>query len=473
MSRAAGTARVLCLCLVFDGAIFFATDATAQQTPPVQQPPSPSQQQQPGAGAQVHTGTTSGLNAELRLQNLLADHQYFRLADELDQMPPEQAQFYRGILANRENDSKKSIELLEPLIDKVAASGNIAQEKLLRKALAEDYLREGDMVNAAKAYQALESRAGIKLSSDEQDEIEMPLKMLPLASANPAMTVEPCDPFVMQVRRDPLGLTDIPVFVDAMPHSWMLDPTAPFNLIARSLAREVGLKVSEDAVTIHTLTGKPMQVHVTVIPRFTIGGRLTLRNMTAFVFEDADYFFENTKYQVQGVLGYAALQALGSVTITSDATIEVRPAAPAGKDAGNPHGAHFFLDGDQIILALGSAGNERMYAVDAAGQQSYFTSRYYDEHANEFAGQTPEMTTVRGIEPQKAQPAYLAETTALDIGETQVHAHYIPVLTQPVGDAALDDVYGVLGVDVLDQFRRYTFDYRNMRFSVGREDDAR
>lgn len=461
------------LCLVLGWAILFAPGATAQQAPPASPPASPPQEQQPGTGAQVHTGTASGLNAEIRLQNLLADHQYFRLADELDQLPPDTAQLYRGILANRENNAKRSIALLEPLIDKVTASGDMAREKLLRKALAEDYLREGDMAKAAKAYQELESRAGSRLNSDERDEIEMPLKMLPLAASNPPMTVDPCDPFIMQVRRDPLGVTDIPVFVDAMPHSWMLDPTAPFNLIARSLAREVGLKVSEDSVTIHTLTGKPMQVHVTVIPRFTIGGRLTLRNMTAFVFEDADYFFQDTKYQVQGVLGYAALQALGSVTITGDATVEVKPSPSDGKDAANSRGAHFFLDGDQIILALGSAGNERMYAVDAAGQQSYFTSRYYDEHANEFAGLTPEMTTIRGVEPQKAQPAYQAETTTLDIGGMPVHAHYIEVLTQPVGDAALDDVYGVLGVDVLDQFRRYTFDYRNMRFFVGPEDDAR
>ena len=118
----------------------------------------------------------------------------------------------------------------------------------------------------------------------------MPLKLLPLAADNPPMTVEPCDPFVLQVSRNPLGLTDIPVFVDARPHTWMLDPTAPFNLIARSLAKEAGLKVSEESATIHTLTGRPIQVHVTVIPRFTIGGRLTLRNMTAFVFEDADYY---------------------------------------------------------------------------------------------------------------------------------------------------------------------------------------
>jgi hypothetical protein len=455
--------------------------AIAQQTPP----PAQTDQQQPGAGAEVHTGTSSGITAGMRIRNLLADHQYFQVADELDQLPPERAQLYRGILANRYNDSRRSIELLEPLVEKVAASGDAADEKLLRKALAEDYLREGNWAKAAKAYEALQTRLQAQLTADEQAEIEMPVKMLPLAAANPPMTVEPCEQFLMQVSKDPLGLTDIPVFVDASPHSWMLDPTAPFNLIARSVAREVGLKVSEDSVTIRTLTGKPIQVHVTVIPRFTISGRLTLRNMTAFVFDDADYFFPRTGYQVQGVLGYAALQALGSVKITADATIEVRPGKEPdaamvagskesaglteGKNAADPAGAHFFLDGDQVIVALGSPGNERMFVVDAAGQQSYLTSRYYAEHADSFAGHAASKFSIP-TEPSIApQQAYVAETVPLDVGGTTVRAHYIQVLAQPLGSAALDDVYGVLGVDVLDQLRSYTFDYRTMRFSVSPE----
>ncbi len=467
-------ARACCLCLMAGLAGLltpsFAAQAPAppeKQSPPKQETPA----QQPGTGAQVHTGTSSGIDTDVRIENLLADHQYFRVADELDQLPPEQAQLYRGVLANRENNLRKSIGLLEPLIDKVAASGDPVHEKLLRKALAEDYLREGDLAKAAEAYKALDARVGGKLSGDEKDEIEMPLKMLPLAAANPATTVERCDPFVMPVSRNPLGLRDIPVFVDARPHSWMLDPTAPFNLIARSVAHMVGLKVSEEAATIHTLTGKPMQVHVTVIPRFTIGGRLTLRNVTAFVFEDADYFFPESNYQVQGVLGYSALQALGRLTITGDATIEVNPdkGAPGPND---DKGAHFFLDGDQMILALGPVGKERMFAVDAGGQQSYFTSRYYDEHASEFAGQPVQMFTISGMQNKTPQPAYIAETAALDIGGTLVNVHYIHSLTQPAGDAALDDVYGVLGIDALDQFRRYTFDYRTMRFSVGQEDAA-
>jgi hypothetical protein len=473
-------------------AAFAVSSGRAQQATP--QP----DQQQPGAPAQVHTGTSSGLDADARIRNLLADHQYFQIADQLDQLPPERAQLYRGILANRDNDPKKSIELLEPLIDKVAAAGDPAQEKLLRKTLAEDYLREGDLAKAAKAYGTLETRLAANLTADEQYEIEMPVKMLPLAAADPPMTVDPCEPFIMQVSKDPLGLTDIPVFVDAQPHSWMLDPTAPFNLVSRTVARYAGLKVSDEMVTIHTLTGKPMQVHVTVIPRFTIGGRLTLHNVTAFVFEDADYFFPRSQYQVQGVLGYAALNALGSVTITSDATIEVHPARDADPPAKNspapaggsnfvaaaaaknetppaaasfaaPAGARFFLDGDQVIVALGSPGNERMFVVDAGGQQSYLTSRYFDEHASDFAGQKTSPFALPGDSGVSPQQAYMAETVPLEVGGATVRVHYLQVLSQPLGSAALDDVYGVLGVDVLDQLRSYTFDYRTMRFSVGRE----
>jgi hypothetical protein len=479
-----------------------AQDATKPET---QQTPTAAQQQ---GGAQVHTGVTSGLDAEARLENLLADHQFFRIEAQLDQMPPDEANFYRGILANRRNDLKTSVSLLEPLADKIAAAGapgleKLGQEKLLRKTLAEDYLRLGEWANAALAYRTLETRVGSQLTADEQDELELPVKLLPLAAANPPMTVDPYDAFGLPVNRNLLGLLDLPVYVDARPHSWMLEPTAPFNLIARSLAKEAGLAVSDAAVTIHTVTGKPMHVHMTVIPRFTIGGAITFHDMTAFVFEDADYAFKETHYQVQGVLGYPAVSAFGSLTITDNATIEVQPMPTGSKDDASfrsDPGAPFFFDGDQMIVAMKNAasaggatrgdgasaggaaggsgaqtgkpgeasklGDERMFVLDASGQQTYLTSRYFEEHTSDFTGLKQEMFSLPAAPNTAAQPSYNAETVNLAFGPTVVSVHYIPVLTQPVGDAALDDVYGVLGLDALDQLRSYTFDFKAMTLSV-------
>lgn len=440
-------------------------------------------QQEPGSGAQLRTGVASGYDMDARLANLLAEHQYARIESELPQLPPQQAQLYRGILANRNNDVKTSLQLLEPLVDPVVQSGRMIPEKLLRKTLGEDYLRAGDLAKASAQYEALMARLGNRLTTEELDAIELETRLLPLAKNNPPMTVEPCDPFEMRVERNSLGLIDVPVYVDGKQHNWLLDPTTPLNLIARSVARNAGLKISSAAATIHTIRGKPMQLRSTVIPRFTIAGQLTMRNVTAFVFDDADYDFPLTHYQVQGVLGYEALAALSSMTITDNNTVYVRPDKQNGPLNPNDHvqdGARLFLDGDQMIIALGAPTDAddraflrahgdtdaRMYAVDMGGQQTYLTTRYYDEHTSDFDGLKTHPFSLLGAPNIPPVPAYTAETMSITIGGIPVDVHFIPVLTQPLGSAVRDDVYGLLGIDALDQLREYTFDFKTMRFSI-------
>lgn len=465
-------------CLAALGAGIPAVAQTQQATPELATAGQSNPGQQPGSGSQVQTGSVlgTGSNQSLlsRIAALLSDHQYPEIermtedsSEAAGSLTPKQKQLVRGVLANRENKPEESVKLLEPLLAELERSQTAppAEEKLLRKALAEDYLRMGDFAQANQAYLELEYRLAKSMTPEERDAIELPIKLLPLAIHNPKMTVEAGDAFVLPYDRDALGLTDVPVFVDAESHDWMLDPTAPFNLICRSTARSVGLKISVESATIHTLTGRPIEVHMTVIPRFTIG-TVTFRNMTAFVFNDADYFFPGSAYQVRGVLGYPAVSALGNVTISSQSRIEVQPGEKGERVTG---GARFYLDGDQVVAALGKPGNERMYVVDAGGQQTYLTSRWYSEHSNEFEGRKMQLVALPGALRKPPAPAYVADAVTLDVGGTPVKLHYLQVLTQPLEAAAVDDSYGTLGVDALDELKSYTFDYRTMRFAVKTE----
>ncbi len=319
----------------------------------------------------------------------------------------------------------------------------------------------------------------------------MPLKMLPLAKDDPPTTVDPCEPFRLQVSNDPLGLIDVPVFIDARSRTWMLDPTAPFNLIARSTAHEVGLTVSQESATIHTLTGRPIQVHVTVIPRFTIGGRLTLHNVTAFVFDDADYYFPRSGYQVEGVLGYPALAAMGSLTV-SDNTIQVRPAREIERQRPGDlltNGARFYLDGDRDhrrsrpharshrrscfsgclrCQLQHRPDDDRMFAIDAGGQQTYLTSRYFDEHAAEFNSQKMEMFSFPGNGIRAAARLYRRDCSSRR-GRNQDRPALHP---RSHAAARLRRARRCLWRHRhrrLDQLKSYTFDYRTMRFSARQE----
>ncbi len=452
-----------------------ATAARSQQNTPAQ-PTLPTQTGNPDAqepGLHVATGSVIGDEADQtqHMLNLIADLQFHHLEELLTnartgkiRMQATDRQFLKGILANRENRPEESIRALAPLIDSIAASGNVTEEKLARQALAEDYLRSGNLAEAASAYAALDKRLHGRLTPDEMSDLEQPLKLLPLVTDHPAMTVERGAPFSLPYQLDPLGLTDIPVFVDGVSRSWMLDPTEPFNLISRTTAREVGLTLSTETATIHSLTGKAMVVHATVIPRLTLGS-VTYRNMTAFVFEDADFAFPDSDYQVRGVLGYPTVSALGSLTVNSDATIDVQPGTGGTKPT---NGAPFYMDGERVLAALGKpdGSDDRLYEIDAAGQQSYLSSRFFSEHSSAFANGKLQLLRLTGMEDAPPVPAYLAETVRLQIGEQTVALHEIQVLTQPLGAAASDDTYGTLGVDALQQLDSYTFDYRTMRFCV-------
>jgi hypothetical protein len=60
----------------------------------------------------------------------------------------------------------------------------------------------------------------------------------------------------------------------------------------------------------------------------------------------------------------------------------------------------------------------------------------------------------------------VADSASVQVGATPMTLHFVQVLTEPLGNAALDDTYGTLGMDALDELKSYTFDYRTMRFAV-------
>src|ERR1700728_1640958 len=74
---------------VWMGVMAAAVCVQAQQTVPV---PQTDPKALPRQNAQVHTGSALGGDAATRMRSLLADHEYFKMADQLDQLPPEQAQ---------------------------------------------------------------------------------------------------------------------------------------------------------------------------------------------------------------------------------------------------------------------------------------------------------------------------------------------------------------------------------------------
>ncbi len=67
------------------------------------------------------------------------------------------------------------------------------------------------------------------------------------------------------------------------------------------------------------------------------------------------------------------------------------------------------------------------------------------------------------LTPDQKQPEPLPTAMRL---RSSTMLRFVQVLTQPAGNAAIDDTYSVLDLDALDELKSYTFDYRTMHFAV-------
>jgi len=155
-------------------------------------------------------------------------------------------------------------------------------------------------------------------------------------------------------------------------------PTLPFNLISRSHAKEAGLKVAEESVTIHTLRGREIKVHATLIPRFT-------HRWTTYAARH-----DRLRVRRQGLLlsGNAlpggrrvrlpAMEAMGSVTVTTATgfTWTLASRCPRWKELTSEWRRAFlsrWRPGDfgagRIRRVRTKPWRERMFAIDAAGSR--------------------------------------------------------------------------------------------------------
>lgn len=446
--------------------------APAGQQTPSQTQNAPAQKEQikpsaapQGTSAQVVTGAAAFGRHKTSLEQLTLDHNWLALENMLGQSAPGGAAsaedaFYRGLLENHRDHFQRSIALLEPLMPALAAGSDRIKEKQGRLTLADDYFRTFQYKKAADEYAALAKCCEKELTAQEKNEVEIPAKLLPELESAPVQTLDLTGSFTVPADVNPLGLTDVNVWMDGYPTEWLFDPAENFTMVARSKAELVGLKLSKDTLTISSITGAPIYVHATVIPKLKLGDAI-FHNVPAVVYDDLDLYDKAHQYQIEGVLGQPLLALLGQVTVSDSENLTFSEAPPLQE------GAPFFTDEDQLIVAAGKDGSGGLYTVNPAATSSLFSSRFYDTHLAQFAHLRMDLVKLPGnkISQEIPIPAYHAETLHLTFGGMPITLHDIEVLAQPAG-AQEDRFYGLLGNDALSQLKSYTFDFRSMKFIV-------
>lgn len=199
--------------------------------------------------------------------------------------------------------------------------------------MADTYTKLFRYSQAADTYQQMLQRLGPSLTQAERDDADGTRRMVDALRKVRAQTVTLRAGFVVPTRRNAIHTIEAPVRIAGHIEHWILDTGANISIVTRGKAARLGLSLSEGTTPVQTFSGAVANCHLAVIPSIRIE-RAELRNVAVLVIDDKDFYIAPAKFQIEAILGYPVLAALGRITFHSDERFEARPSARSPKAPG-------------------------------------------------------------------------------------------------------------------------------------------
>ena len=399
------------------------------------------------------------------LDRLVQDKNYPRLEQELASADLDNTArvYFAGIVADRKNRPLDAIAALEKALPQLRA-GHPKRAAVALRALADDYFMAGRYGQARQAYSDLLEHFAPLLSVAEKQTATDNRNIFALLSGQAPQVVGGEREFTVPTRRDPIGDIDVPIGVGSSTEWWIFDTGANQSTISLSTARRLDLVISQGtASTKSGATGKEVPLRVAVIPKL-IFGKAVVRNVVALVMDDKDLdinFGENRHYQIQGVLGYPVLSALGSFTLSPEG-IAVR-----AKTQLSSRSSRLYVEELTPLLEAEVDGHDLLFGLDTGANGATLSAKYLRGFSRQFATLKLRKEDVGGAGGLREVSDYHLPQLVLDVGSASATLKDVSVLTRDLGLDPLDGLYGNIGQVLLNQFRTCTIDLAGMHFIAG------
>jgi predicted aspartyl protease len=404
-------------------------------------------------------------NAGSDLDRLVREKRYPELERELpsSHLTAVERSYFEGILADRSNHVPQAITTLESISPSLRTTNRGRAAAALR-TLAGDYFKVGRYDDASGVYSDLLEHFAGEFKPAERRAIGDNQQTFVLLRGAAPQTVSGERSFSVRVQRNPIGDLDVPLQIGDAKQSWIFDTGANISTITLSTAKRLGLTISKGhARTQGGATGAEVPLWTAVIPRLSFGAAI-LRNVVALVTDDKALDIalgENGHYQIQGILGYPVLVALGSFAVTGD---EMVVSANSQRSA---RSTRLYVEELTPLVMATVDGRDLLFGFDTGSSSAEFTSKYLHEFPRQFASLKTSEVRFGGAGGERVLPVYHLPRVELVLGSASAQLNNVPVLTRERGVDPLDQVFGNLGQGLLDQFRSYTIDFNDMRLSVG------
>jgi hypothetical protein len=391
------------------------------------------------------------------LVRLYKDCRFFELREavaKLENNTSVEVEFFRGAVANSFNRLDLAVSGLLRYLDGASADAKRPLAKEAWVLLADCYRRLGQYRKSAGAQRTILKRYGAMLDAPEKaNRVNQDVIWSALADV-PSQTIEISGDSAIRMERRllPVRVKDRIIYV-------AYDTGANLSVLYRSAADDLGLTLYGSSIKIQSATGKWIDSRMTVVPEMRLG-EAVIRNAVFLVLPD-DYFPPRRAcpgVERRGLIGAPILAALKEITVTRDGFFLV-PASPRPRPE---HNMCFF--GFMPVVEVLHRGARFSFCLDTGSSATFLYPPFFRRYRGEIrAHSKPRKTTMGGIGDERPVTIHVLNEFAFKAGGLDLALKRISVHTQ-VTHSSTELFFGTLGLDILAQCSRMTFNFESMSF---------
>ncbi|MDF1569995.1 MAG: retropepsin-like aspartic protease [Bacteroidales bacterium] len=395
------------------------------------------------------TATDMQHDLAVSLAELYSNEAYFELWEQYQAsghlLPKAYRIYFKALSENAFYAHEASNKSIDKLLDKFLDALSGEELKNMYKTRYMNYS------NLHEYSEALESCS--LLIADYQHLIDTPAyehllnerKILEaLVDTPPQEVIKPADCGV-RLRKDKMGLVNIPVSIGDTTIDMLFDTGSSFSFIKRSIAAQLGAELIDVDFEVEGITGNVVVCDLAVTDELFLGS-IGVQHTVFWVFDDADLTLPEYDYSVNGAIAFPVLKALGEFHIIRNDSVFI-PVQTRDYNIFN-----LAIDDLDPVVAVVVEQDTLPWYFDTGAAFSSFYKPYYDMYSG-VIDSTCEMHTydIGGLGGTREFTSYIIDSIYLEIGGSGVYIHDTEVHTASIYKDP-EKVYGNLGQDFIFQF---------------------
>jgi predicted aspartyl protease len=378
------------------------------------------------------------------LKSLYDSHQWFQLRDAVKKSNA--APFYRGAVACTFNDLRRCEKTFRDVVNSAPRSDDAVEA---HRILASAYFLHGEYKKALAQVDAI-----LALRPTDEDASQG----RPVLAA---LSDTPDQQFVGQHTAVQLEDSGLPFSINGVHAAYWFDTGAGLSVLSESEAKRFGLRMRSTTAQVGDVNGTKVNTQIAVADELSIGS-IKVEHVAFLVLPDSQPPFNEQSPGSRGLIGLPVLLAFKTFGWGADKSFEIG-AKSSRKSA---LGAALCFDGTRTVAQLTYDKQPLAFVLDTGATNTDL----YPPFASEFpeiirSAKKTDSYKMEGVGGAKYMEAATLESLKFSIGGFPATLKPAGVLLKPTTNASRFFA-GNLGIDLLQQARKTTFDFKAMTLTL-------